>query len=954
MAIDQSVSDEMGPDVNLGPDSSVSAQQVSDEMGPDLTFGPQTNQPDNALVSPDYGQRVLKIEGTNPSKTSTAEGYGGFIDSTWLSVLKKEYPSLVQGKSDPEILAMRSNPEIGAMAVNALGRENAAIFSSKGVPVTNSTMYGAHFLGADGATKLFNADDNTPVDKFLAPNAIKSNYGTLTTPVKNADGSIVQQPKTAGEVKQIIAQKIGDSYFPQNLTAAQALEEGAPKLGPAIVKDAAGVAAFATDPSEWEPAAESAWNTMKGMGAAFNSKARRAAGYDDDPVQAAQVEAPLDRLIHYFPDTYGTWEGAYNKFAHEPDKVLSDLSMAIPGAGEVARMAGRTLGVGDLAGNAVRSFGKALNPLDPAGLTSKALDTVSGSGEASVIRGGSLVPSVINNLPADFTENDFLNLDPASKQQFINVLKQKGTSPEAVNEAILRASGSKAAASMVMGTAPPEGVREFVENVRNENNSSLARNASSMSGGVDDTSLGSSLEQAHNAQLEANKAGYDKVRAVPGSFGTSMNVADLHDAIDNQLSQYGGTRVQNLQNSNHASNQRPQTTAAIEMLEDSLGKGNYQASDATKGINAEEIMELRQNLSSMLRDANGTDQKSMGAVIDGFHDFVRNAENNGDFQLNGQATSGLIKPLEDANNQYKQYFDTFHNRDLHGGSVLSAAVKKLEESPGSPEVQQAVQASLENAIMNEANGAAVHRTLSKALGTSEPVDQLIRQRVFENDGDKLTPHTKIKPLIGKKGGVVEKAFANHPQNLAQARLLHAAHRLNNAKPKAHLRAHSMASGMFGRYALRTAAAIAGAHLYGGHELVGAGLGEIPEYIREKLVDKMAASKQLKGAPTRGNFLKPVTGAIKTAINPYVVRGADSQKPQSPIVAPALNVAQRYAGGRTERASGGRTRIDHEAKAASLIRLAERAKKDHGKNTKPLLNLPDETITKALSVANESI
>ena len=61
-----------------------------------------------------------------------------------------------------------------------------------------------------------------------------------------------------------------------------------------------------------------------------------------------------------------------------------------------------------------------------------------------------------------------------------------------------------------------------------------------------------------------------------------------------------------------------------------------------------------------------------------------------------------------------------------------------------------------------------------------------------------------------------------------------------------------------------------------------------------------------------------------------------------------------SGGRAMRASGGRTRIDHEAKAASLIRLAERAKKDHGKNTEPLLNLPDETITKALSVANESI
>jgi hypothetical protein len=61
------------------------------------------------------------------------------------------------------------------------------------------------------------------------------------------------------------------------------------------------------------------------------------------------------------------------------------------------------------------------------------------------------------------------------------------------------------------------------------------------------------------------------------------------------------------------------------------------------------------------------------------------------------------------------------------------------------------------------------------------------------------------------------------------------------------------------------------------------------------------------------------------------------------------------GGRIERATGGRAQtINHGQAAESLIRAAERAKKQQGKTTEPLLSLPDETIVKALSIANRSV
>ena len=59
--------------------------------------------------------------------------------------------------------------------------------------------------------------------------------------------------------------------------------------------------------------------------------------------------------------------------------------------------------------------------------------------------------------------------------------------------------------------------------------------------------------------------------------------------------------------------------------------------------------------------------------------------------------------------------------------------------------------------------------------------------------------------------------------------------------------------------------------------------------------------------------------------------------------------------RLGRASGGRLgKVDHMGIAAALIRAAEKAKKGHSTTTAPLLEQPDEAITKALAIANEAL
>jgi hypothetical protein len=59
--------------------------------------------------------------------------------------------------------------------------------------------------------------------------------------------------------------------------------------------------------------------------------------------------------------------------------------------------------------------------------------------------------------------------------------------------------------------------------------------------------------------------------------------------------------------------------------------------------------------------------------------------------------------------------------------------------------------------------------------------------------------------------------------------------------------------------------------------------------------------------------------------------------------------------RPQRASGGPvSKRTHEQLVARLMDLADKAKKDVNKDTKPLLNAPDEAVVKALAVAQRAI
>jgi hypothetical protein len=136
---------------------------------------------DGALDMPpqlrDYVQRNMAIEGSGKDPRSSA--VGGFINSTWLSLMRSRFPGRVAGMDDGQILALRSDPNLRALATAAYAAENAPILRAAGQEVTPFTMRLSHLLGPRGAVKLLSAPKDAPVDQVLSKEAIDANPSIL-------------------------------------------------------------------------------------------------------------------------------------------------------------------------------------------------------------------------------------------------------------------------------------------------------------------------------------------------------------------------------------------------------------------------------------------------------------------------------------------------------------------------------------------------------------------------------------------------------------------------------------------------------------------------------------------------------------------------------------------------------------------------------------------------------
>jgi len=233
-------------------------------------------------ISFEYLLTTAQIESNlNPTaqaSTSSAKGLYQFIDQTWLGTMKQDGAALGLGQyadaitrssdgryvvADPSmraaILRLRNDPQASAMLAGALTRNNSALVSSNiGRQPTNGELYIAHFLGADGASKLINAASSKPQASAAAmfPNAAAANrnifydhsgharsvgevYGRLTQLFDTARAVAFAPLGGTDEIASVAASASAPPLPPAKMVAAAPVPKSVPKAAATRLAEAA-------------------------------------------------------------------------------------------------------------------------------------------------------------------------------------------------------------------------------------------------------------------------------------------------------------------------------------------------------------------------------------------------------------------------------------------------------------------------------------------------------------------------------------------------------------------------------------------------------------------------------------------------------------------------------------------------------------------------------------------
>ena len=172
--------------------------------------------------------RRQREQGENPSRDpaaqnpySSAGGNNQIIDGTWLELLNKHKPELVQGKTKEELLAMKLNGDLNNEMAGAYDKDNAKFLASNGIAPTPNLLNAAYRAGPQGALAIFQAARTNPntLVKDVAPDMAKpgnNGAGNLTVgqflmnPYQRGPGADAgdspQQLFTAAKGNQVLAQ----------------------------------------------------------------------------------------------------------------------------------------------------------------------------------------------------------------------------------------------------------------------------------------------------------------------------------------------------------------------------------------------------------------------------------------------------------------------------------------------------------------------------------------------------------------------------------------------------------------------------------------------------------------------------------------------------------------------------------------------------------------------------
>ncbi|MGI9477851.1 MAG: hypothetical protein ACR2PI_14205 [Hyphomicrobiaceae bacterium] len=120
---------------------------------------------------------VAESGGNNNARNplSTATGPYQFIESTFLSVMRRHFPERVAKLAPRQVLGLRTNREIARDAAKAYTRDNATYLVAAGHKPTFPHLRLAFLLGAGGAIRILDAKPDLPLARLVSRAVIRAN-----------------------------------------------------------------------------------------------------------------------------------------------------------------------------------------------------------------------------------------------------------------------------------------------------------------------------------------------------------------------------------------------------------------------------------------------------------------------------------------------------------------------------------------------------------------------------------------------------------------------------------------------------------------------------------------------------------------------------------------------------------------------------------------------------------
>ncbi len=126
-----------------------------------------------------FVHRIITIESANrcnaSNPLSTAVGLGQFIESTWMTTVRIHRPDLLAGRSRQQVLDLRLDCNLSRIMTTSFTRDNAAVLSRSGAPITPGNLYLAHFLGVGGAVKAITGSPSRSITDVFGVSHVRAN-----------------------------------------------------------------------------------------------------------------------------------------------------------------------------------------------------------------------------------------------------------------------------------------------------------------------------------------------------------------------------------------------------------------------------------------------------------------------------------------------------------------------------------------------------------------------------------------------------------------------------------------------------------------------------------------------------------------------------------------------------------------------------------------------------------